>query len=105
MTTKVPFFLCLSLLVLGARIALADPNSSHGAALVNACAACHGPDGQSKGAIPSFNTLPKDSIVEVLRAFRSGERQGTVMSRIAKGLEDGDIEAIAVYVTTSHSAP
>jgi len=100
METKVSLFLCLPLLLLGTRVALADPNLSHGAALVNACAACHGPDGRSQGAIPSFNTLSKDSMVEVLRAFRSGERQGTVMNRIAKGLEDEDIEAIAVYVTT-----
>ena len=100
MTTKESLFLCLPLLLVGAHVALADPNLSHGAALVNACAACHGPDGQSHGAIPSFNTLPKDSIVEALRAFRSGERQGTVMNRIAKGLDDADIEAIAAYVTT-----
>jgi sulfide dehydrogenase cytochrome subunit len=100
MTTKVSLFLSLPLMLLHAPIVLADPSLSHGAALVHACAACHGPDGQSKGAIPSFNTLPKDSLVETLRAFRSGERQGTVMSRIAKGLEDADIEAIAAYVTT-----
>jgi len=100
MATKVSFFLGLSLLILGTCVALADPPLLHGAALVNACAACHGPDGQSKGAIPSFNTLPKDSIVDVLRAFRSGERQGTVMSLIAKGLEDADIEAIAAYMAT-----
>ena len=84
----------------GTCVALADPTLLHGAALVNACAACHGPDGRSQGAIPSFNTLPKDGIVEALRAFRSGERQGTVMNRIAKGLEDADIEAIAAYVAT-----
>jgi sulfide dehydrogenase cytochrome subunit len=94
-------FLCVALLLVDASFILAESSRSHGAALVNACAACHGPDGRSQGAIPSFNTLPKDSIVEALRAFRSGERQGTVMNRIAKGLEDTDIEAIAVYVTTS----
>jgi len=99
MTTKVLLFLCFPLLS-GAPFVLAESSLSHGAALVHACAACHGPDGQSKGAIPSFNTLPKDNIVETLRAFRSGERQGTVMNRIAKGLEDTDIEAIAAYIAT-----
>ena len=101
MTTKVSLFLSLPLLLLYAPVALADPNLLHGAALVNACAACHGPDGRSQGAIPSFHTLPRERIVETLRAFRSGERQGTVMNRIAKGLEDADIEAITAYVTTS----
>ena len=105
MTTKVSFFLCLPLLLPGARVTLADSSLSHGAAVVNACAACHGPDGQGKGAIPSFNTLPKGSIVETLRAFRSGERQGTVMNRIAKGLDDADIEAIAAYTSKAHQRP
>ena len=105
MTAKMFSFLCFLLLLSSAPVALAGPTLSHGAALVNACAACHGPDGRSQGAIPSFDTLSKDNIVEVLRAFRSGERQGTVMNRIAKGLEDTDIEAIAAYVTTSPNAP
>jgi cytochrome c553 len=88
------------LLLVGASLVVAESSHSHGAALVNACAACHGPEGASQGAIPSFKILPKERLVETLRAFRSGERQGTVMNLIAKGLEDGDIEAIAAYVTT-----
>ena len=96
-------FLCVSLLLSGASPTLAESSRSHGAALVNACAACHGPGGESQGAIPSFNTLPKERLVETLRAFRSDGRQGTVMNRIAKGLEDADIEAIAAYVTTSRN--
>jgi cytochrome subunit of sulfide dehydrogenase len=98
MTAQVSLCLSLPLLLLSVPVAVADSSPSLGAALVNACAACHGPDGRSRGAIPSFNTLPKDGLVEALRAFRSGERQGTVMNRIAKGLEDTDIEAIAAHV-------
>jgi sulfide dehydrogenase cytochrome subunit len=100
MTTKAFLFLSVPLLS-GAPLVLAESSLSHGAALVHACAACHGPDGRSQGAIPAFNTLSKDGIVATLRAFRSGERQGTVMNRIARGLEDTDIEAIAAYVTTA----
>jgi cytochrome subunit of sulfide dehydrogenase len=96
-------FLCVAWLLLCASLILAESSRSHGATLVNACAACHGPEGASQGAIPSFKTLPKEHLVETLRAFRSGERQGTVMNRIAKGLEDTDIEAIAAYVTTSRN--
>jgi cytochrome subunit of sulfide dehydrogenase len=93
-------FLSVSVLWLGAPLVLAESSRSHGAALVHACAACHGPDGQSQGAIPSFNTLPKERLVEALQAFRNNTRQGTVMNRIAKGLEDADIEAIAAYIST-----
>ena len=102
MTAKA-FLLLPFALLSGAPVALAESSLSHGAALVHACAACHGPDGRSQGAIPAFNTLAKDSIVATLRAFRSGERSGTIMNRIAKGLEDTDIEAIAAYVTTSRN--
>jgi mono/diheme cytochrome c family protein len=41
-------FLSASLLWVGAPLVLAESSRSHGAALVHACAACHGPDGQSR---------------------------------------------------------
>ncbi|MBI3249279.1 MAG: c-type cytochrome [Deltaproteobacteria bacterium] len=75
----------------------AEVRPSRGTALMNACAACHGPDGHSQGAIPSIHTLPKEQLVDSLRAFRSGARQGTVMNRIAKGLSDDDITALAAH--------
>ncbi len=98
MTKSRFFFLSLACLC-SASPGWAESNRSHGAALVHACAACHGPDGQSQGAIPSFTTLPKERLVAALRAFRDGTRPGTVMNRIAKGLEDVDIEAIAAYIS------
>src|SRR5262245_57376561 len=84
--------LCLS------HATAADPSTARGVALINACAACHGPDGQSKGAIPSIATMSKENLVETLRAFRAGTRQGTVMNRIAKGLDDTDLDALAAYL-------
>lgn len=78
----------------------ADQPTTRGAALLNACAPCHGPNGHSQGAIPSLDTLSRKNMVTALRAFRSGERQGTVMNRIAKGLSDDDISALAAYVAT-----
>ena len=100
MAKQIPIFLSVSWWFLsGAPLVLAESSRAHGAALVHACAACHGPDGQGQGAIPSFHTLPKEHLVETLRAFRNDKLQGTVMNRIAKGLEDADIEAISAYVT------
>jgi cytochrome c553 len=32
-----------------------------------------------------------------LKAFRAETRQGTVMNRIARGLDDADISALATY--------
>jgi sulfide dehydrogenase cytochrome subunit len=67
---------------------------------MKACAACHGPEGHSQGAIPSIDTMTQESFTAALRAFRSGERQGTIMTRVAKGLDDDDIAALAAYVAT-----
>ena len=90
----------LTLLVTGlvlVNLASADPSVSRGAALANACAACHGPDGHSQGAIPSIDTLPAEDFVAALKGFRSEARKGTVMNRIAKGLDDAEIDATAAY--------
>lgn len=80
----------------------AEQSTVRGAAIANACATCHGPDGQSQGAIPSINSLAKENFVAAMRAFRTGERQGTVMNRIAKGLDETDIEAVATYLVAKH---
>lgn len=91
------------LLVLGLLLcgtAAADSGASRGIALANACAACHGSDGRSQGAIPSIDSLATEDFIAALRAFRAGARQGTVMNRIAKGLDDVDINAVATYFAT-----
>ena len=64
------------------------------------CAACHGPDGQSQGAIPSLDALSAADAIVALQAFRAATRKGTVMLRIAKGLDDADIIAVATYFAT-----
>jgi sulfide dehydrogenase cytochrome subunit len=78
-------------------LAAADPVTSRGATLANACAACHGPDGRSHGAIPSIDTLPAEDFIAALKAFRADARKGTVMNRIAKGIDDAEISAMATY--------
>lgn len=75
----------------------ATPSDARGAALAEACAACHGPNGRSQGAIPSIDELPAEDFVAALQAFRTGGRPGTVMNRIAKGLDDADIRAVGRY--------
>jgi cytochrome subunit of sulfide dehydrogenase len=78
----------------------AEPTASRGSALANACAACHGPDGRSQGAIPSIDHLSAEDFTAALKAFRGDARQGTVMNRIAKGLDDAEIHATAAYFAT-----
>ena len=75
----------------------ADPIATRGAALAYACAACHGPDGRSQGAIPPLDRLSAEHFRHAMQAFRTEGRQATVMHRIAKGLDEADIEAVITY--------
>lgn len=69
---------------------------SEAGVLAGSCANCHGTDGISPGAIPTIAGLPFDYLLEQLVAFKADEVPGTtVMSRIAKGYTDEELEALA----------
>jgi cytochrome c553 len=101
-----PFFfvmlvwLSTGLLLPGAEAA--GPAALRGAALIDACAACHGPDGRSQGAIPTIDNLSAKDFIAALKAFRTGARQGTVMNYIAKGVDHAEIAAMAAYIADRH---
>ena len=78
----------------------AEMGAVRGAALAHTCVTCHGPEGRSQGAIPSLTTLSSADITTALQAFRAETRPSTVMHRIAKGLDDADITAVATYFAT-----
>ena len=84
-----PIILCLSM-----NPAWAIDVAPAGAA---ACSGCH-PNGQIAGS--PFTRLVGRNAAEVVTAvqeFRSGQRPGTVMDRIAKGFTDDEIKAIAAW--------
>jgi cytochrome c553 len=61
------------------------------------CAYCHGPDGKSRGAIPSLAGLEKGYFVEQMKAFRDGKRDATVMQKHAMGYTDAEYEAMGAW--------
>ena len=63
--------------------------------LASPCAGCHGPDGNSPGTIPSLAGKSPQIISMMMKAYKSGGRQATVMNRIAKGYSDEEIELIS----------
>ena len=67
------------------------------AALANACAACHGTDGRSEGAIPTIAGMPASEFVAKMNAFGAGTEEATVMDRIARGLTQAEIDGLASY--------
>ncbi len=75
---------------------------------VAACAACHGPQGLGNGpaAYPQISGQHAAYTAKQLQAYRSGARAGTesakMMSQVAAGLSDADIEALASYISGLH---
>ena len=73
---------------------------TRGAMLSNSCAACHGTDGKSPGAIPSIYGKSAEFITQALTDFREGNRPATVMGRHATGYTDEEIQLIAEYFSS-----
>lgn len=61
------------------------------------CAYCHGPDGKSRGAIPTIAGLEKGYFVQQMKDFKSGARPATVMHQHAAGYNDEEIEKLATW--------
>lgn len=75
-----------------------DGSVKAGAAKAAQCFACHGPKGNSTS--PTFPRLAGQNAVyidEQLRLFRAGIRQNPMMSAMASGLTDQNIDDLSVY--------
>lgn len=68
------------------------------AMLSNTCSACHGGFGQSVGpSTPTLAGQPAVYIADAMKKFKTGERPGTVMGRIARAYTDGDFNAMGEF--------
>ncbi|MGE5548586.1 MAG: c-type cytochrome [Solirubrobacterales bacterium] len=67
------------------------------AVMADSCAGCHGTDGHSVGAMPAFSDKKLDELKTMLRDYKAGRREPTVMDRIAKGYTDEQLDAIATF--------
>jgi cytochrome subunit of sulfide dehydrogenase len=61
----------------------------------SSCTGCHAAGTRVDTAVPRLVGRGAGEIVAQMNAFKSGQRPGTVMDRIAKGFTDAEIEAIA----------
>jgi len=84
------------LFALAAGIATAqapDPNLARNIAA--GCANCHGTNGVSKGGMPQLAGQPKADLVRKLQDFKAGRTSATVMTQLAKGYTDEQIDLVA----------
>ena len=77
----------------GATLA-APPEPPAGAA---ACSGCHPASAGIETPIPRLAGRNAAEMVQQMQAFRDGQREATVMGRIAKGFTDPEIQAIAAW--------
>jgi cytochrome subunit of sulfide dehydrogenase len=75
-----------------AAVASAEPPA--GAA---SCSGCHAASPRVTSPVPRLAGVDRAAIVRAMQEFRSGQRPGTVMDRIAKGFTDDEIQAIAAW--------
>ncbi|HMT94317.1 c-type cytochrome [uncultured Thiothrix sp.] len=74
---------------------------SRASLLTQPCFSCHGTNGNSTGIpIPSLAGQTEAALSVSLLAFKKGERPATLMTRIAKGYSDEDLQLIANYLAT-----
>lgn len=89
-------------LLLAASVHAQQGRDGHDALYVRSlaatCAACHGTDGRVVGAdVPRLAGMSRATLAEQLRAFKAGTRPATVMTQLAKGLSETQIDQLAAY--------
>jgi cytochrome subunit of sulfide dehydrogenase len=92
-TMRVPLASGLVALSLAAAQA-ASPEPPAGA---SSCTGCHPATADVETLVPRLAGRDAADIVAAMEAFRSGQKPGTVMDRIAKGFTDDEIQAIAAW--------
>jgi cytochrome c553 len=63
----------------------------------SSCTGCHAARANVQTPVPPLNGRDAIEIVQQMQAFRAGQREGTVMDRIAKGFTDAELQAIASW--------
>jgi cytochrome c553 len=85
--------------------ALAEGSVEAGQAKSAVCAACHGPDGNSVNPEwPSLAGQHAGYLVSQLEAFQAGRRQDPLMSPMALGLSEEDMQDLAAYFSVQRPA-
>lgn len=75
-------------------------------ALSYTCAGCHGTNGASVGpASPSLAGMAETYIVEAMQGYKSGDREATIMTRIAKGYSDEDFAKMGKFFAAQERTP
>ena len=102
-----PLIAALVVACAGGFAPAAQAGLEEGRAKAQACAACHGADGNAVLAgVPSLAGQPGQFIVQALFMYREGSRQNPVMTALAGALKNADLNDLAAYFSAQkRSAP
>jgi sulfide dehydrogenase cytochrome subunit len=82
-----------------AQVACATQAAAQSAqAMAQNCFVCHGPGAKGAQAIVALAGRPAELIAQQMLAFKTDQRAGTIMNRIAKGYDEAQIAAIADHL-------
>lgn len=96
---KLSLAICLLLGTTGAAYAAGDATA--GQQKSAACAACHGPDGNSPAFLfPNLAGQHVDYLVRQIKAFKSNDRVEPQMAPIVAPLTEQDMEDLAAYFSS-----
>jgi len=94
MSATRPFSVVAAIVVWGGLAVAAAPEPPPGA---SSCSGCHAARPGVDTAVPGLAGRKAADMVAQMQAFKAGQKASTVMDRIAKGLTDAEIEAIAAW--------
>lgn len=86
---KLSAVLAAGLLAASASAAAAGPSAA--TVVGHTCAGCHGTNGASKGPAPILGGLSEMYLASTMAAYKDGTRYSTIMGRLAKGYDQGEI--------------
>jgi sulfide dehydrogenase cytochrome subunit len=72
----------------------ASPEAPPGA---SSCSGCHAASAKVDTPVPRLAGRNAADIIAQMQAFKTGQKQSTVMDRIANGFTDAEVEAIAAW--------
>lgn len=76
-----------------------DANALYVRSLAASCAQCHGTDGRPAAGsqVPALAGLPENYTMAQMAAFKAATRPATVMTQLAKGYSDTQVQQLAAH--------
>lgn len=100
---RISAIIASALLAAAATSAQAAGNPAAGQEKSQACAACHGPQGNTSNSMyPKLAGQYESYLLRALKDYKSGERENPVMSGQVSGLSLQDMEDLAAYFASQN---